>query len=78
MIKGLVACICQDMKPDKDDFDGLEKVISVDLMESPYIHFKPEECAIIGKYKALVDAFVATVQNFITAVESIGGLVDEI
>ena len=65
------------MKPDKDDFDGLEKAVTVGL-KSPYIHFKPEKVAIIGKYKALVDAFAATVENFITAVESIGELVDQI
>lgn len=62
------------MKPGKEDFEG---IIECNL-ESPFIHFKPEECAIVVKYKAVVDAFIDAANNYKDAVLSVEDLITEI
>ena len=36
--KGLIACICQDMKPGKEDFEGIVDITT----EAPFIKFQPD------------------------------------
>jgi len=62
------------MKPTKEDFDGIIEC----NFESPFIHFKPEECAIVVKYQAVVDAFISAATNYKDAVLAVEDLIAEI
>lgn len=62
------------MKPGLEDFAG---IIEVNL-DSPFVHFKPDNCAVVKKYQAVVDGFCNVAKNYADAVGEIDGLIEEI
>jgi len=41
--RGIIACICQDMKPEQEDLEG---IIAIED-SPPFIKFQPDQCAVV-------------------------------
>ena len=72
-MKGLIACVLQDMKPGEEDLDG---IVEISLTEAPFITMS-EENGIVAKYIKVITAFKNVGLAFPAVKDAIPGLLEK-